>query len=160
MGSVDANTGEYIALDQHLVENLDNLPTCALGSGSIPVVFPPQDFKGMKLIDGGSAWNVNIDSAISQCLEIVDSQSDIIVDVFIASHSLGKLEPVPGEPTGKAFQNWNQTRQMRKYYYNMNSITAEERAYPEVDYRYYMYDRSRCPEPSELNFNNSTTWCF
>ena len=76
--------------------SFSDLPYAAMASGSIPVVFPPSNFlEGKKLIDGGSAWNVNIDGAINECLaNYVDDHSDIIVDVFIASWSTGKLEPV------------------------------------------------------------------
>ena len=34
-------------------------------------------------MDGGTVWNVNLNSAIEQCMTIVDNYEDIIVDVAI-----------------------------------------------------------------------------
>lgn len=161
MGSVDASTGQYIQLDQSNVPTFEELPHAAMASGSIPVVFTPTSYRDWTLIDGGSAWNVNIDGAINECLaNYVTSHEDIIVDVFIASWSTGKLEPVERPVSKSVVNNLTTAHMIHKYYMNLNSISAEKRAYPDVDYRYYMYDESRCPDPSELDFNNSTTWCY
>jgi len=39
----------------------------------MPAVFPFQKINGGNYIDGGSAWNVNIASAVDRCMEVVDS---------------------------------------------------------------------------------------
>ena len=45
-------------------------------------------------MDGGTVWDVNIDSAINQCLEFVDSEEDIIVDVAICGYTSRTGDPV------------------------------------------------------------------
>ena len=65
----------------------EDLAQSSLSSGSIPVVFPPQKLKDYVFMDGGTVWNVNLNSAIDQCMEIVDSYEDIIVDVAICDYS-------------------------------------------------------------------------
>jgi len=81
-GTVDVNTGEYLHLD-HTQVSFDEIPTASLGSGSIPVVFPPRAFKGHLLMDGGTAWNINLDSGVNMCLDMGYAEEDIIVDVAI-----------------------------------------------------------------------------
>ena len=53
-------------------------------------------------MDGGTVWNVNIDSAIRQCLEVVDDESDIIVDIAICDDDT--ISPVDPETEGTI---WN-----------------------------------------------------
>ena len=84
VAAVDVNTGVYQTFDQTNT-SFEELPQAAFSSGSIPVVFPPQHYKDYILMDGGTVWNVNIDSAISQCLEMVPEE-DIIVDVVICGY--------------------------------------------------------------------------
>ena len=38
-------------------------------------------------MDGGTVWDVNLTSAVQQCMEIVDDYSDIIVDVAICGYT-------------------------------------------------------------------------
>lgn len=86
VSAVDVNTGDYIAMTQ---ENtvFDDLAQSALSSGSIPVVFPPQHLKDYIFMDGGTVWNINLNSAVEQCMEIVDNYEDIILDVAICGYA-------------------------------------------------------------------------
>lgn len=68
VAAVDVNTGEYVTFNENNT-TFDDLPQSCASSGSIPVVFPPQHFKGHILMDGGTVWNVNIDSAVNYCLD-------------------------------------------------------------------------------------------
>ena len=59
------------------------MPRATLSSGSIPGAFPPQPWPEFDVtcVDGGTLWNNNFMSAIQRCREIVDNDSDIIVDM-------------------------------------------------------------------------------
>ena len=63
------------------------MPVIAMASGSIPTVFPNQHYKGMNLMDGGTIWDVNIDSAVNICLDMGFDQKDIIIDVLTCTYS-------------------------------------------------------------------------
>ena len=83
LAAVNVETGEYTTFDQTNT-NFFDLPHAAVSSSSIPFVFPPHVWPGRgTFMDGGTVWNINIDSAIQQCLEIVDDPSKITVDVII-----------------------------------------------------------------------------
>lgn len=120
-GSVDVNTGEYQHLD-HTNVTKDTMAVAALGSASIPFVFPPRPYEDKLLMDGGTAWNINLDSAMLQCTQLGFEQKDIIVDMTVVAY----LNPTTEEETSKdALSNYLETRNLRKYYYSMNSLQAE-----------------------------------
>ena len=64
VSAVDVNTGDYEVFDQSNT-TFEELPQVCFASGSIPTVFPPQHYKGMVLMDGGTVWDVNVESAIN-----------------------------------------------------------------------------------------------
>ena len=68
----------------------------ALASGSIPGVFKPQFFDGRYLMDGGTVIDVNVPSAVEQCLELVDDESKIIIDIAICGPGKGTGAFEPG----------------------------------------------------------------
>lgn len=64
VAAVNVNTGDYETFDQTNT-SFEDVPQACFSSGSIPTVFPNQHYKGMNLMDGGTVWNINIDSAIN-----------------------------------------------------------------------------------------------
>lgn len=96
------------------------MPQAALSSSSIPVAFPPQHFKGHVLMDGGTVWNVNIDSAINQCIDMGFAPSDIILDIavtdergFVDEHS---------ELSKNAFYNFWRARNIGKAFRDSDNV--------------------------------------
>ena len=120
VSAVDVNTGDYIAMTQ---ENTvyEDLAQSSLSSGSIPVIFPPQKLKDYVFMDGGTVWNVNLNSAIDQCMEIVDSYEDIILDVVICGYA---SEP-GSEATKNAAKNWMEAQSIRSYYNGSNALWSQ-----------------------------------
>jgi predicted acylesterase/phospholipase RssA len=47
--------------------NPDEYVTAIVSSASVPGIFPFTKLRDMYLIDGGTAWNVNIVGAIEKC---------------------------------------------------------------------------------------------
>ena len=68
----------------------EELPRAVLASGSIPVVFPPMHLQGKYLIDGGTVWNTNVNSAVQKCRDMGFADHDIVVDVVTCHYE----EPV------------------------------------------------------------------
>lgn len=104
-----------------------------ISSSSIPFVFPPHHWKGKVFIDGGTVWNINIDSAIQRCLEIVEDESQITLDVII----LGDYEVAP-EPLDddNVIGNFMRARDLNTLYNNYDAISQQLRAYPNLNFRY------------------------
>ena len=58
-----------------------------MSSSSIPFSFPPHiwhDGRGI-FMDGGTWYNTNMNSAILQCLDMVDDESKITIDLLMCS---------------------------------------------------------------------------
>ena len=118
MASANVETGEYETFTQDNVAWAD-YHHAALASGSIPGVFPPQHFKNMVLMDGGTIWDVNIDSAIQQCYDMgVTDHANIIVDIAIC----GNVKAAPSEVHKDALANYLDGYLIKKSYESMNSI--------------------------------------
>ena len=52
-------------------------------SSAIPAIFNSVDIDGTSYIDGGIRKNADLQSAIDRCLEIVDNESQITLDVIL-----------------------------------------------------------------------------
>jgi len=73
--STEVNTGTYTEFDQTNIA-FNDLPEAAFSSASIPFIFPQHIWKGKGVfMDGGTVYNINLESAIHQCLTLVDDES-------------------------------------------------------------------------------------
>lgn len=82
MSSVDTNSGTYVEFN----ETYKDPPQAAVASSSIPVIFPTSHFDDTYFTDGGVVYGVNVHSAINRCLEIVEHESQIVVDILMCSN--------------------------------------------------------------------------
>ena len=61
-------------------------------------------------------------------------------------------------PKKDAAMNFVDSRELRFFANGMNAINWQQRAYPQVQYRYLFYEELFLPIFELLDFNNSTTW--
>ena len=155
MGASDFNTGEFQVFNQTNTDWSD-IPMVGKGSCSIPIMFPPQPYKNMTLMDGGAIFNVNLVSAIHQCMEVVDSESKIIVDVAIC----GKVKLETVNNTRNAFNNLKRGRDLNKIYHGTSDIFWQLESFPDATYRYLFYMGETADFMELLDLRNSTTWKF
>ncbi len=81
VSAVDVNTGKYQTFDNSL--GFDKFPTAVVASASIPFIFPHRDFDGYVLMDGSTAWNTNLASAVDECKKKGFADSSIILDIIL-----------------------------------------------------------------------------
>lgn len=63
-------------------------------------------------MDGGTVWNLNLIDAVDKCLEIVEDQEHVVLDVIITEF----LELNKEEKTWRsALWNYNRKQEIRKY---------------------------------------------
>ena len=154
VSSANVGTGEYETFTQENT-TFEDYAQAALASGSIPAVLPPQNFHDMIMMDGGTIWDVNIDSPIEQCYDMgITEDSNIIVDIAIC----GPSKDGSFEAEKNAINNYMQARQLRDAYHSMNSIQWQRRANPDINYRYLFNLQEPTTGKQLLDFNNSTTW--
>lgn len=135
VSAVDVQTGEYIAMT-HENTSFDNLAQSCMSSGSIPVIFPPQFIGEHVYMDGGTVWNMNLQSAVEQCLEVVDDIEDVIIDVVICDH----YSQPSGDVHKNAAKNWMEANSIKNFYGGTNSLYAQAAAYPGIEARYYFQE--------------------
>ena len=155
VSATDVETGVYETFNNDNI-TFDDMPHAAMASGSIPVVFGPQYFHDMYLMDGGTVWGVNAQSAIEQCLAIVEDQSDIYLDVMLCDYHEAPEAP---DKTNTVHNYWR-AKDIHDLYHNNHDVSQQEAPYPDVNYRYFFQDNDDCDIDSLLDFRNSTTWCL
>ncbi len=101
VGTVDAATGEFVTYTEKSIDVKD-LPHAIVASSSVPFVFEPTKYFGKTLIDGGSVWGTNMQSAIDRCKEIVEDDTQIIMDVITCKQDKRDV----GNSTGSAIHNF------------------------------------------------------
>ena len=155
LGTVDANTGTFYRFDQNNT-TFREMAKAALSSASIPVVFPPTPWEGRGLfLDGGTATNVNVEDAIFQCMDLVDDESQIYIDVMLIGG-----DKIVDEDTdvGKTMSNWMRARSIGKPYHGGNAIADARAAHPNVNFRYVIGQRGGYQGVGQIFFNGDHTW--
>jgi predicted acylesterase/phospholipase RssA len=155
IAAVDVESGEYMPFNETV--GIENLGTIIRASASIPFVFEPTEFNGRYYMDGGTVWNIDLKDAVDKCLEIVDDEEHVVLDIAITEHeNMAKLNE-----TGHTFSNWRRQHSIQKYYKTMNDIAEFAKSRPNVNYRYFFKPSVELGNwKTELSFGNSTTWHY
>lgn len=153
LSTVNIETGEYTVYGRDNI-TVAELPTAAMCSASIPVAFPPRNFKDNWYMDGGTVWNLNIPSGINHCLDRGFPEEKIVVDIMITD--VIEIEQI--DQAGKTFDNWKRGRKIRKYYGNTDEIQSSLAAYPNIQWRYLVMQAEKLHGFDELQFGVDYTW--
>ena len=157
VSALDIGSGEFVEFNQTNTNYYD-FAQAGLSSGSIPVVFPPQHFENHVLNDGGTVWNVNIDSALNQCRNMGASNEEITLDVVVVAYDFP-----PEAEVSTTLRNYMAARDIKQYYFSKGidtGIEAEMRAAVGVNFRYYFQEHGMLCSPNSLNFDGDATWCM
>jgi hypothetical protein len=142
--TVDANSATYTVYDYNATGTLpDDFIESAFASSSIPAVFEPTIRGDKTLIDGGVVFNIDIPSAVRRCYEIVDKESDIIIDmVIVGDHDIELIEDLDRFNTLSHFQRG---REIGSFYNYMSDYRSSQQMFPDVDYRYLIHPSESLP---------------
>ena len=108
-------------------------------------------------MDGGTIRNVNTLSAIEQCLEIVDDESKITIDVLACGdpNEAEVLAELPGNTIGW----WLRAPGLDDAYSGGNIYRQDVVAHPKVNWRYLAWQSlNHAGGVSQLNFEGDATW--
>lgn len=72
------------------------------------------------MVDGGIAYNTNLIGAANRCLEEVEDDSQIIMDVMMCDY-VGRLSDY--EDTGSAYGNYMRAWAINSYYKQVQDIS-------------------------------------
>ena len=140
IAACDADTPEYKVFNESLsAEELQMAIKC---SSAFPVAFPYVNFKNSTYMDGGLLNSLNIGSAVERCREIVDDDSEINVDTILISNSI--LSPVDASKDS-ALSILFRSYQLINYAQNIIILTAAEKEFPKVNFRYTVIPTAPLP---------------
>lgn len=96
-------------------------------------------------------------SAVERCLEFVDSEEQVTLDIMLLDRSM--IKPPEHKDDGDSIMNYLRGYEVKQYYKGMENVITTMLTYPNVNYRYMV-------EPSGhyahlwnlLNFNPPNTW--
>lgn len=90
-------------------------------------------------MDGGTVWNVNIDSAVNYCLDKGYPEDKIILDVLICD---GYRSSTRTQTVGKTIHNYMDSHHIRQLYNNLNAVQGELDTYPDINIRYFIKEHN------------------
>ena len=155
VGTVNINDGSFNKFDQTNT-SYDDMARAAFSSASIPTVFPPYSWEGKGLfVDGSTATNINVEDAITQCMDLVDDESKITVDILLCGGSKSVEE---WTDVGKTTSDYLRGRAIRGPYHSGNTVADAQKAHPTVNFRYVIGQEDGFTSTGMINFNGDNTW--
>ena len=155
MGTVDANTGDYITwrLDE---SDFSQVPTKIVSSASLAGLFIPQHIDGTVDIDGGTYNGLDAVSAVERCMELVDDYSQVTLDIIL----LDRFDkPDQWTDIETTLGNFSRKHQLKSYYSGLKNVIEVMVTYPEINYRFLMEPTGPYPVFLRLlDFSNRNTW--
>lgn len=133
ISAVDANTGGIYFFNNDNTEFGPDLVRAGISSAAMPFVFSPEHWRGFTFIDGGTFYNMDIRSAVQECLKIVDDESKIELDVFLTHESVNELGK-----SGNSISNFLEAKRIRKRIRGPDTFRHQLLAFPNVKVRHLM----------------------
>jgi len=132
IGATNLNTGLFGNFNESV--GSANIIEAIMCSAAPPFFFPPQNFMGSMWADGGCVINLDVFSAVERCLDVVDDESDIIVDVIYCSGA--NMAPVTNPSAMITSDVLGRVQNIKSYDHSMWYMYNAMLAYPNVNYRY------------------------
>ena len=135
---------------------LDQLHLAVLASASVPGAFPPTEVNGKLLVDGMTAYNTNVQTAIDSCRELIGSEDDskITIDVLICEES-STIEL--WDKPGNSWSNFFRQRALQNSYHGGDALSGIQRAHPNLNWRHTVYQSVKATGFDEIDFSNKVT---
>ena len=154
VGSADMNTAKYVSFDYNATQLTDDYVNHVISSTEMPFAFPPLLDKNMTLLDGGVVWKMDIPGAIKRCLEIVDSEKDIIMDVIMTAQS--HLEHVDNLKKYSTLEHFLRGMEIKAFHKSMKILNETVMAHPDVNFRYVLGPSEKLTiSPIPLDFSKA-----
>jgi hypothetical protein len=151
IGLTDVLSGNFKVLENSELAG-DNLTSALQGSFAFPGIFPP--FEGFKseFFDGTSIYNIDIFSAVNECLKRTGGkESDVVVDVILTSNDT--LEKVDASDY-KSLSMLYRFMEISEYYGSLDGLLRAKFAYKDVNFRYTITPSKSLPwtfEPLDMS---------
>jgi len=144
VGIVDVLDGHYVDFTEKNITDDNNLINAMYASFAFPGFFPPVDAFGSSWFDGAAVYDIDIFSAINNCLRTTP-ESDIVVDVLLTSSAnLTQVDAKDYTSIGMLFRYL----EIASYYSSMDGLLRAKFAYPNVTFRHVISPTTSLPTAS------------
>ena len=107
-------------------------------------------------IDGGTAMGLDAITAVERCLEKVDSEEQVTLDIMLLDRFVA---PPEKQKDGDTIHNWLRTYEIKQYFKGLENVITTMLTYPNVKYRYILEPSGWYPKLwNLLNFGPNNTW--
>ena len=150
IGSVNADVGRFLRFNESL--SREDFITSVLASAALPALFPYIKINEDVFVDGGVLLGLDVDGAVERCHEIVEKDSDIIVDILLCS---GSSLPKVDQDGDKTIQMLGRFIEIHFYSSALDHLLHAFEDNPEVNFRYViMPTKTLASEPVTLQFDH------
>lgn len=136
LGTTDMNTAQYISYDYNQTELTEDYVNHVIASTAMPLAFPALVQYGKTLLDGGIVWRMDVPGAIRRCLEIVDSEKDIIMDIIMTAES--HIETIEDLSKYTTLEHFLRGQEIKNFHKSMKILNDTTIAHPDVTFRYVL----------------------
>ena len=142
LGIVDALKGHYVDFTEQNITEGDNLIYTMLASFAFPGFFPPVKAFGSQWFDGAAVYDIDIFSAINNCLTRGVNEEDVVVDVILTSSA--QLKTVDANDY-RSLSMLFRYLEINSYYSSLDGLLRARFAYPNVNFRYIISPTKALP---------------
>jgi len=140
IGIVDAQTGDYLSVNQQIDNS--KIPYYIVASSSVPGIFRYIKDGKYVFIDGGTVNNLNLRNGIAECHKLGFEDYQITIDVIMTN----PLDAHPYNMTGsKTYDIYHRSHELSKVaqagYYLLDTM----RVYPRIYWRYAIIPKKPLP---------------
>ena len=116
-----------------------------MGSVSIPFAFTPVKIDDLSLIDGGTFTMLNLGDPIERCLDQVQNERDVIVDVLFAMKDPNLINKWERDSFQNIFTLDKRSNEITEYIEYYNEVLSIVRGYPNVTWRHIIAPNQKLP---------------
>ena len=136
LGVADMDTAKYVSCDYNYTALTDGYVDDVIASTAMPLAFPALLKEGMTLLDGGVVWSLDLLNPIRRCLEVVESEKDIIVDIIMTSET--HMRTVEDLKRYSTFDHFRRGQEIKSFFKAMKNLNRTTIAHPDVTFRYIL----------------------
>ena len=150
IGAVDSNLGRYVRYNESM--SREDLLVAIKASAALPALFPYVNINGEQFIDGGVLLGLDVDGAVERCREMVEHDSDIIVDILLCSGDSIRKSSQKGD---KTLEMLGRFIQIHFYSTALDHLLHAFEDNPDIFFRYViMPTKTLASDPLPLQFNS------
>jgi predicted patatin/cPLA2 family phospholipase len=136
IGTADMNSARFISFNYNATNLTDQYVNHVIASTAMPLAFPALLEKNLTLLDGGVVWKMDVPGAIQRCLEVVDNEEDIIMDIIMTAQT--EIESVSDMKKYSTLEHFLRGQEIKEFHKAMKVLNNTIIAHPRVNFRYVL----------------------